>query len=800
MSNSTASSMDYAHCPECTRGAVLGKAHGTNFDDGLFHYFGCLKFSDREDFLAALPNGDQLKIRILAEQTQILRLRQIFEEQGRRTGVGKLFREFQQAIADRFPRPIGHLGSGPVAQQLIHEQFDYVQPHYSPLENEAISNDLKANVICLKKGSTDSEFIPHEDPRILGEFPNQRVPLSLLLENNPNDNPLMWKCEETMIKYFHLPANNMSWVEEALARYYHEDTPDFSSPSCRGPRGSKGSKVRTLLQPQFWRDLQNGDKVDLPPHSRHMRPHCLSINMVHRNDDTIRQNNIAIFMPYLHWETERNMSRAADAVGGSPKSERVPLRNIHEPVETRAPKSALETDIMGQLRPRRKWLSGKLLFLAAALYEAMDSYTDQKLMEMNLTSRSPLHLRRTLHQSFHWTLRNTRTRARDQIVYRETSPWPHEIHHGCTISSCVRCTENIKMIPRLVMVDQLWMWILDENTIITCFPRRWGRDGQDASAVDRCIRTRLEAVGDNEIQSVFDLAIIIMDQCSRVFFDRNRSLVAQPDVLEAYAKTIGWVAHQQEIAEDYFWEFMRLTSAMYEQVEPDHDMAREMQKAMGIHAQEILIRDIKGIIKELYIMIHIKEQQRKMAQAFAKQLHRLSKLSQPKTPQDIRTTHSESIYTEPGKSRPPRHESSGGYDSRSYPHAGAEHLLENLQSHAEELSYLKTTAEDVFSSLRILLELKQQQSAIVEGRATTWQNFKQARSVMVFTVVTLIFLPLSFFTGFFGMNISEMSEGWPIREIVKVMAWRGEVINNAIRRGAKFENNVPQFGEDVSDV
>ena len=167
------------------------------------------------------------------------------------------------------------------------------------------------------------------------------------------------------------------------------------------------------------------------------------------------------------------MSRAADAVGANPNSERVTLPNIHEPVETHVPKSALETDIMGQLRSGRKWLLGKLLFLAAALYEAMDSYTDQKLMEMNLTSRSPLHLRRTLHQSFHWTLRNTRTRARDQIVYRETSPWPHEIHHECTIYPCVRCTENIKMIPRLVMVDQLWMWILDEGktrTLLADFP------------------------------------------------------------------------------------------------------------------------------------------------------------------------------------------------------------------------------------------------------------------------------------------------------------------------------------------
>jgi hypothetical protein len=54
---------------------------------------------------------------------------------------------------------------------------------------------------------------PYDHPALEDKFPNQKVPLSLLLEDSPKENPLMWKCEEDMIRYFHIPANNMSWVE-----------------------------------------------------------------------------------------------------------------------------------------------------------------------------------------------------------------------------------------------------------------------------------------------------------------------------------------------------------------------------------------------------------------------------------------------------------------------------------------------------------------------------------------------------------------------------------------------------------
>lgn len=63
-----------------------------------------------------------------------------------------------------------------------------------------------------------------------------------------------------------------------------------------------------------------------------------------------------------------------------------------------------------------------------------------------------------------------RRRDRDQVVYRETAPSRKLLkeHYGCTKAdpgekdrTCVQCTENVKKVSRIVMVDQLWMWVLD---------------------------------------------------------------------------------------------------------------------------------------------------------------------------------------------------------------------------------------------------------------------------------------------------------------------------------------------------
>jgi hypothetical protein len=98
------------------------------------------------------------------------------------------------------------------------------------------------------------------------------------------------------------------------------------------------------------------------------------------------------------------------------------------------------------------------------------------------------------------------------------------------------------------MVDQLWLWILDEKTIITSFPRRWGKNIADPSAVHKSIRARLKAAREDEIRSVFDLALIIADQCSRVFFDRTRSIDRQPNLVDIFADAIRGVVRAFRIS------------------------------------------------------------------------------------------------------------------------------------------------------------------------------------------------------------------------------------------------------------
>lgn len=225
---------------------------------------------------------------------------------------------------------------------------------------------------------------------------------------------------------------------------------------------------------------------------------------------------------------------------------------------------------------------GQILFDAAMLYEAMSTYRDKSLIQKYLHHQSPLHPRRTLDQAYYWTLKTTKTRDRDQVVYRGTRAAPTDVHKidetsrkwNCKASSddnpakprpetqkdnaqsieeakgftirdwkrdqeekklderikefgarCADCRAHIRKVSRVIMVDQLWMWILDERTILTSFPKRYGLNREDYSGVHKAIKMRLKGLRSDHIRTVFDLALIILDECSNVFFDRTKTQV-----------------------------------------------------------------------------------------------------------------------------------------------------------------------------------------------------------------------------------------------------------------------------------
>lgn len=283
-------------------------------------------------------------------------------------------------------------------------------------------------------------------------------------------------------------------------------------------------------------------------------------------------------MHYLHWETDRGRNRSANAIKEASKpntqttvAEVVDKAKAEERPSTTVDQKPPPTPLDPTIRRRRAL--ARMLFHAAKLAEALKSNSDEMLIDKYLHENPPLHPRRTLDQSYYGALFPTQTRDRDQVVYRATAPQRHNCDReneegkckhdrpfkqcdGC--KKCNQCQEDIKMVPRVIMVDQLWMWILDESmfaywihlrarireltlsidTIITAFPELWGSNAHDPSAVHQSIRTRLAVAPNGEVRSVFDLALIIVDQCSRVFFDRSKPVHQAPKLVDIFADAI----------------------------------------------------------------------------------------------------------------------------------------------------------------------------------------------------------------------------------------------------------------------
>jgi hypothetical protein len=70
---------------------------------------------------------------------------------------------------------------------------------------------------------------------------------------------------------------------------------------------------------------------------------------------------------------------------------------------------------------------------SARLYEALSIFRDRRLIEDYLYHDPPLYPRRTLDQSHYWTLKTTKARDRDQVVYRGTNINLHLCHRFCKV-------------------------------------------------------------------------------------------------------------------------------------------------------------------------------------------------------------------------------------------------------------------------------------------------------------------------------------------------------------------------------
>ena len=148
---------------------------------------------------------------------------------------------------------------------------------------------------------------------------------------------------------------------------------------------------------------------------------------------------------------------------------------------------------------------------------------DSLLLDAYLNNSPHLHIRRTLDQFAYHGI-DTSLRDEDQVVSRY-------------------CDSN-RIEKKVFMVDQLWLWVLGKDLIITCFPQRWDQPSQDPLNVLDGIIEETNAKTRPPIQTVYDLAMLIAGRCASVF---DRHLLHDQDYqfFDMFEHSIGVVTDKE---------------------------------------------------------------------------------------------------------------------------------------------------------------------------------------------------------------------------------------------------------------
>ncbi|KAF2012838.1 hypothetical protein BU24DRAFT_435191 [Aaosphaeria arxii CBS 175.79] len=448
-----------------------------------------------------------------------------------------------------------------------------------------------------------------------------------------------------------------------------------------------------------------------------------------RKDPTASaKGNIFTFMPYLHFETNRRRHEMQEAIIRAQRAKRIERREgRHCP----------------PMLPR------------ASTY-------DEMLLRAHLSSSNvSLHVRRT-------------TRDQDQVVYRYQMK---DQEQG----------EPFEIDPKIFMVDQLWMWVLGKDLIVTAFPQRWQQPKNDPLNVLDGIIEDINSKTREPVRSIYDLALIITGRCSGVF-DRNRQdedyqfldmfEASIGNATEAETKLFSEFNDASERASKWLREhrrpnrFSRQLEAQGRDIEHEnrrrrththifsndslHDINGDdyrddddgpvhtplfVDKLLDIGAETDLLAETKDIRDELNMIAKVLEDQRSVIPDIEVSITDILR-EEHKSQQDLKRRIREQIKT--------------------------------IDTHLKDIDRMDKQAERIYKSITDLLDLKQKHANAFEARFARDQaagTARQSQTIMVFTIVTIIFLPLSFIAAFFTINIREFPHKDPEGEPSLPLSW-----------------------------
>ncbi|KAJ9631096.1 hypothetical protein H2203_001627 [Taxawa tesnikishii (nom. ined.)] len=250
---------------------------------------------------------------------------------------------------------------------------------------------------------------------------------------------------------------------------------------------------------------------------------------------------------------------------------------------------------------------------------------------------------------------------------------------------------------------------------MTCFPPREERQGDNSFQQGDLKKTIYDDVnGDpyfaKRCENCFDLAALVVYHAVTVFLERIKDKDLQ--VFRVFEEYISVLTEQQTVS---FKEFRDRHRRQQDEMRHKRDIMFDHSKDLTAYLELRDVEDELTTLKKLF--------------------------SEQKTVVGLMSDKLERRATEAAQ----------GWLRRSL------QLLDGYESQVNDMIENCKAAQE---SYKALLDMKQKQANVDEAylaRQSQLTAADQSRAIMVFTVFTIIFLPLSFFTSLFGMNAREWS-------------------------------------------
>ncbi|KAM3510333.1 hypothetical protein MY11210_005951 [Beauveria gryllotalpidicola] len=526
--------------------------------------------------------------------------------------------------------------------------------------------------------------------------------------------------------WIHLPYNNPAWVKSILQTL----------------QACSGKNLSHLYGPDFWATKHTKGR-----HSQHYayfaKPGCyftapsalspLSTSAVSPTTPPFAGNEgtqTCLFLPYLHFDTYKRLLRRRNLI-----TQRL---------------------VQGRSRPVPNNVA------------KMDSLELQVIWDY-LGNDPPINCRRTLDQFGYPSLRDTRSRDDDQMLYKLTKErfglnglqqqqlesqgsstrvgsnrsgnesgntgWKERLTRLRGQNQDQVGEEDV-LNGNVLMVDQLWLWVIDTQTVVTLFPKREGDpiEGplfQQADLRDS-IFNEVNVDVTRQCESALDLAALSVLHAVTVLLERS----SHPDleVFRIFEEAISVLTEKLTLSlKEFRTEGVRDKTFDFEPVENRMRFIRARHKEEGRRAERenrdntSALLELRDIGDELVTLLHLFERQSKV----------------------ISSMHT--IYAHA--------------ELREHTINGRiflDEALKKVSEYVEQVEAMVRRVHDTRDDYDKLLQMVQRQAQVDEVRLSRLQADvagAQSRSVMIFTVFTVIFLPLTFFTGLFGMNTREWGGG-----------------------------------------